>query len=142
MEDKTKKILDGIISDVKSLDPIQDDDYNYEVYELIFTLLSKYYSANSCNFCLCSEFLDNYKSLTYDDLIDVAKLFAKKNFKVTISQSEESTIISLNWRDDGHYGDIKICRRDDKVTGFKLIEEFNVNDLKEDEENVSSDDSI
>lgn len=132
MEDKTKKILDGIIPDIKSLDPIQDDDYNYEVYELIFTLLSRYYSANSCNFCLCSEVLDNYKSLTYDDWIDVAKLFAKKNFKVTIiNRSEESTTISLNWKDDGHYGDIKICRYDYKVSGFKLIEEFNVNDLKE-----------
>ena len=134
MENKTKKILNGIISDVKSLDPIQDDDYNYEVYELIFTLLSRYYSANSCNFCLCSEILDNYKSLTYDDWIDVAKLFAKKNFKVTINQSEEPTTISLNWGDDGHYGDIKICRCDDKVTGFKLIEEFNVYDLEEEQD--------
>lgn len=142
MENKTKKILDGIIPDIKSLDPIQDDDYNYEVYKLVFSLLSKYYDANFYNFCLCSEILDNYKSLTYDDWIDVAKLFAKKNFKVTINQSEESTTISLNWRDDGHYGDIKICRCDDKVTGFKLIEEFNVNDLKEEEENVSIDDSI
>lgn len=131
MEDKTKKILNGIISDVKSLDPIQDDDENYEVYKLIFTLLSRYYSANSCNFCLCSEILDNYKSLTYDDWIDVAKLFAKKNFKVTINQSEEPTTISLNWKDDGHYGDIKICRCDYKVSGFKLTEEFNVNDLEE-----------
>lgn len=149
MNDYTKNTLETLIPEVEVLNFI-DANTNNGSNILVFEVLSELYKSRIEKSCLVSINLNKYKVLSYEDFLTIVKMFAKKNFKVSLYVREENndyicTTMQLMWRRNGdayetESGYVEIYRMNEKLFDYDIIKKFKVGE--EDEENVPVDDSI